>query len=104
MDWTGYTSKNEEQLVAVLTDMANRAKSEVNYSATRFFEMLHSIGAKETVRQLLGTPHPSDGFTNMLLAGRLDLTLEWVVQDEPWRSFLTTKELRTAQSRTGPRK
>ncbi len=103
MGWEDFTPKDEERLAGLLRGMAERARTEANYSATRFLEMLSNRGAKETVRFLLGTPNPSDGFTNMYLAGRLDLTLEWVVQDEPWRSFLTPAELRVAQSRTGPK-
>ncbi len=103
MGWETFQSSDEERLKAVLTDMAGRAKTEVNYSATRFLEMLNSQGAQQTVRSLLSSPHPSDGFTNMVLAGRPDLTLERVIQDEPWRSFLTQDEISVARARTGPR-
>lgn len=97
------TNKLHNQFTATLMDMAARAKSEANYCATRFLQMLGEKGGVETAKYLLGLPTPSDGFTNMVLAERIDLTLEWVVQDEPWNTLFTDTELKVARGRTGSR-
>ncbi|MDQ7070474.1 MAG: hypothetical protein Q9M48_07020 [Rhodobacterales bacterium] len=97
------TNKLHNQFTATLKDMASRAKSEATYSATRFLQMLGEKGGVETAKHLLSLPTPSDGFTNMVLAERIDLTLEWVVQDDPWKTLFTDAELKVARGRTGSR-
>jgi len=92
-----------DSFTATLTDMAARAKSEANYNATRFLQMLGERGGVETAKYLLSLPTPSEGFTNMVLAQRIDLTLEWIVQGEPWNTLFTDVELKVARSRAGNR-
>ncbi len=95
------TKKQDDEIVAMLTDMAGRAKDEVNYPATRFLQMLSENGGLATVQSLLATSKPSEGFTNMVLAGRIDLTMEWAMLEMPWMAFLSPSEVRVAQRRTG---
>ena len=57
-----------------------RAKKECRYNPTYFNQMLAEIGgvatAKRLIEKALTTGNPSDGFTTLLLNGRLDLTME----------------------------
>ena len=56
------------------------AKKECCYNPTYFNQMLAEIGgvatAKRLIEKALATGNPSDGFTTLLLNGRLDLTME----------------------------
>jgi hypothetical protein len=71
-----------------------RAQSEAKYNATLFLHMLHEHGGLETARILLHKEKVSDGYTALYLRGRLDLTVEAVIWDNPkWHQLFTEKEL-----------
>jgi hypothetical protein len=56
--------------------------------------MLHDHRGLETARILLHKQKPSDGYTALYLRGRLDLTVEAVINDNPkWHSLFTQEEL-----------
>ncbi len=95
------TKKDENEFAAVLRDMADRSKAEVEYNPTRFRQMLAAYGGFETAHRLLSKKEPSDGFTNMVLAGRIDLTMECLVQSPRWNRFFDPNELANAHSLTG---
>jgi hypothetical protein len=60
-----------------------RAHSEANYNATRFLQMLHEQRGLETARILLHSANVSEGYTALWDRGRLDLTVEAVIHDNP---------------------
>lgn len=71
-----------------------RALSEANYKATRFLQMLHEHRGLETARILLHSPNVSEGYTALWERGRLDLTVEAVIHDNPkWHPLFTEEEL-----------
>jgi len=71
-----------------------RALSEVNYKATRFLQMLHDHRGLETAKILLHSPNVSEGYTALWERGRLDLTVEAVIHDNPnWHPLFTSEEL-----------
>lgn len=71
-----------------------RARSEADYNATLFLQMLHEHGGLQTARILLHKEKVSDGYTALYLRGRLDLTVEAVVCDHPkWHPLFTEGEL-----------
>ncbi len=76
-----------------------RAKRECNYNATRFLQMLGDVGGLQTARRLLGTSEPSDGFTELWLNSRLDLTVEALVLQPRWQGLFTPEELAAARKR-----
>ncbi|TCS63740.1 hypothetical protein EDD52_1067 [Primorskyibacter sedentarius] len=98
------SSDDEKKFAEALRQTADRAQQEAKYPAPRFRQMIADRGGFETARFLLSQKTPSEGFTNMHLAGRVDLTLECVVQKEQWRRFFTKEELRHAASLTGSTK
>ena len=63
-----------------LKDKMFLAKKECRYNPTYFNQMLAEIGGVATAKRLIGkaiaTGKTSDGFTTLLLNGRLDLTME----------------------------
>lgn len=74
------------------------AKS-AGYTASAFWSMLQSEGALNTARRLALAPRASEGFTQLYLLGRLDLTVEALIVQEPWRRLFTPDVLAAAQTR-----
>ena len=71
-----------------------RALEEANYKATRFLQMLHENRGLETARILLHSQRDSEGYTALYERGRLDLTVEAVIHDNPkWHPLFTRNEL-----------
>jgi hypothetical protein len=84
------TQKFDEAMFGIY----QRALSEVNYKATRFLQMLHDHRGLETARILLHSPTVSEGYTALWERGRLDLTVEAVIHDNPtWHPLFTPEEL-----------
>src|SRR5712691_3208474 len=76
------------------------AKSEANYNATIFLNMLHERGGLATAKYLINATKPSDGYTELYQRGRLDLTVEaMVVENKRWHSLFTADELEKAKNR-----
>jgi hypothetical protein len=77
-----------------------RALSEANYKATRFLQMLNDHRGLETARILLHSSNVSEGYTALWQRGRLDLTVEAVIHDNPeWHPLFTQDELNICVSR-----
>jgi len=67
----------------------------LGYRPTGMLQMIHEHGAIETARRLITNP-PSEGFSRLAAMNRLDLAIESIVQQEPWRALFTDDELRRA--------
>ena len=76
-----------------------RAKEEVNYTATRFIQMVAERGGVETAKILVNANTPSDGYTELWQRNRLDLTVEALMIKEEWSSLFTPQELERARAR-----
>lgn len=77
-----------------------RAKAEVNYTASIFHRMLSDRGGLATAKHLINDLKPSDGYTALWERGRLDLTVEAVVTDNPkWHPLFEPHELARARKR-----
>lgn len=70
----------------------------LGYKPTGMLQMIHDHGAIETAKRLLASA-PSDGFNRLALMNRLDLSIESIVQEEPWRRLFTDDELNRAARR-----
>jgi hypothetical protein len=69
------------------------------HDAARFRQMIATDGGLLTAKKLLRGKDVSYGFSELYLAGRLDLTVEALVLQERWRPLFTADELSTAQKR-----
>ncbi|KAA6462177.1 hypothetical protein DYQ86_09685 [Acidobacteria bacterium AB60] len=77
-----------------------RALKEADYKATRFLHMLHEHGGLQTARMLIHASAASEGYTALWLRGRLDLTVEALIQDDSrWHSLFTADELAICERR-----
>lgn len=86
------------QFHILMRSIYERAKTECGYNATRFKKMLEASGGVETAKTLLRAPAVSDGFVELFMRKRLDLTVEAQILDNPqfW-SLFTESELDTAR-------
>lgn len=70
------------------------------YHATRFHLMVNRLGGRVTADKLLATDQPSEGFTELFLRGRrLDLSVEYLVLQNPWRELFDPEQLAVARQR-----
>lgn len=76
-----------------------RAKAEAGYNATRFLSMVSERGGLDTARYLLRAQTISDGYAELSLRGRLDLTVEALVIEPRWRELFSDKEWAIAVAR-----
>ena len=77
-----------------------RALSEANYPANRFLHMLYEHRVLETARILLHSAKVSEGYTALWERGRLDLTVEAVIHDNPkWHPLFTEDDLAICANR-----
>jgi hypothetical protein len=77
-----------------------RAKYEAKYNATRYLQMLNEHEGLETAHILINAPTVSEGYTALWERGRLDLTVEALIWDNPeYHELFTENELRIAKKR-----
>lgn len=77
-----------------------RAKMEAKYNASIFHRMLIERRGLVTAKYLINDPNVSQGYTALWERGRLDLTVEATVIDNPrWHSLFDDVELAKARAR-----
>ena len=77
----------------------DQARSECNYTASRFLQLVTDLGGVQAAKQLLGTEGYSEGLTRLWEEGRLDISMEKAVLEDQWRKLFTKEELATASKR-----
>ena len=94
------TDQLEKEFHAAMVEIYHAAKRETGYNATRFLQMVSNRGGLPTAKLLLASDAPSDGYTELWKRGRLDLTVEALVADNPrWQPLFTHAELKRAKAR-----
>ena len=76
-----------------------REATQFRYYPTYFLRMVNEQGGLAAAKQLLSGDDPSSGFTRLWEEQRLDISVEAVVLQEPWRSLFTEEELTKARRR-----
>lgn len=85
---------------SAMMDIYKRAMTEAQYRAVRFHEMLIQHGGLGAAKRLLEGKAVSEGYTALALKGRLDLTVEAVIHDNPkWHHLFTPDELQEVVQR-----
>lgn len=93
-------SKLESEFDVAMMDIYLRAKSEANYVASIFHRMLMERRGLAAAKALINDPNVSQGYTALWERGRLDLTVEAVVHDNPrWHALFDPSELEKAKTR-----
>jgi hypothetical protein len=84
-------------------EIYQRAIDEAGYTAHYFLSMVTEYGGWGAAKKLLHSEVQS-GFTEMYLRGRLDLTLEALIHDNPiWHPLFTPEELAECEKRLSDR-
>ncbi len=92
--------ENRKNFDSEILNVYSRALNEANYKAPYFLQMLHNHGALETARLLIRSPKVSEGYIALWERGRLDLTVEAFIHDNPdWHSLFTDEELEIVRKR-----
>src|SRR4051794_5879366 len=89
----------EKRIHRRMTDLYERAKREAGYNATYFLRMLAEHGGVETARRLVASDSPSEGFTQLYLKGRLELTVEAAVLEPDFAALFDHELLDRARTR-----
>ena len=90
----------KERFNLAMWNICKRAKHEAKYNASRYLRMLDKNGGTETAHILINAPTVSDGYTALWERGRLDLTVEALLWDNPeYHVLFTEDELRIAKKR-----
>ena len=89
----------EAEFHVAMVKLYETAKRELGYNATYFLGMISDHGGVEAAHRLLATDKPSEGFTTLWGAGRLDLSVEAHVLDPHFEPLFTGDERRPARRR-----
>lgn len=90
----------EKEFHAAMVDVYRHAKEEAGYPAIRFIQMVSEHGGCKAAKTLINADTPSDGYTELWKRGRLDLTVEALVIDNPqWHPLFEAAELERAKQR-----
>lgn len=69
----------EQQLADEITKACKKSRRYVGDKAERPLELMQIYGPIETARQLVSRRHVNDGFVDLMLAGKTNLSLEYIV-------------------------
>jgi hypothetical protein len=90
----------ESEFDALLEKAYYTAKTEADYHATYFIQMLHRDRGVSTALYLIGSSKVSEGFTALWERGRLDLTVEALVFDnERFHPLFSEADVKKARAR-----
>lgn len=88
----------EAEFERVLFHAVEEAKK-FGYTPTRFIGMINGKGAFQTVKDIVASGKPSEGFDKLALKNRIDLTCEAIIVETRWRIFFDEDLLEIAERR-----
>ena len=91
------TDKLELAFHERMRQVYDQAKTECNYTAQRFLQMVEADGGLTAAKKLLSTGGYSEGLTRLWEEKRLDISMEATILQNPWRGLFTEKELSVAR-------
>lgn len=89
----------EQEFHRAMVGIYHRAHDEANYNATRYIQMVSEHGGVEAAKILINADAPADGYTELWRRGRLDITVEALVQDPKWHPLFEPEEIARARER-----
>lgn len=90
----------QDAFTAAMFDIYRTAKAEAGYNATIFLKMIHDQKGQATAKQLINSAKPSEGYAHLYERGRLDLTVEALVVENPrWHQLFEAEEIERARRR-----
>ncbi len=103
MGWQGpfittMTNKLEDEFHQAMVSIYHAA-AELGYRPTYFLRMVNEHGGLAAVKRLLSAAESQEGLTKLWELGRLDISVEALVLEEPWESLFSDDERRKARER-----
>lgn len=89
----------EDKFHDAMLDLYRVAKTACRYDGRAFLGMLSTDGGVQTAHKLLCDQAIQYGFTQLYLCGRLDLTVEYLVLDQRFKSLFSEAERAEARRR-----
>lgn len=89
-------SREDEEFTVFLRGAVRQAE-ELKYFPSRFKKMINADGGFATVKRILESGKPSEGFQNLWKLGRLGLTCEAIIVESKWRPFFDPELLNRAE-------
>ncbi|QOY63692.1 HNH endonuclease [Lysobacter sp. H21R4] len=91
-------SQQQLKFESVLLEAVDQAKK-FDYHPNRFIGMIKSKGPFQTVKDIVASGSPSEGFDKLALFNRIDLTCEAIIVETSWRAFFDDDLLDIAERR-----
>jgi hypothetical protein len=92
-------SQRERTFDAAMLELYDTWRQEIRYAANRFRQMVQKHGGVETARRLLKKPDVSSGFLKLHEAGKLELTMEFLVLRKEFTPLFSFEERARARGR-----
>lgn len=89
----------ESRFDAAMRLIYELAKSECNYNAVRFLQMVQQDGGLKTAKRLLRSSNLSDGLVKLWECSRLDLSMEALILRAEWAPLFTDEERAIVRAR-----
>lgn len=89
-------ARQNEEFTAHLRSAVRQAEK-LKYVPSRFKGMLEANGGYETVKRILVSGVPSDGFVKLWELGHLELTCEAIIVETKWRQYFDDDLLQRAE-------
>jgi hypothetical protein len=95
-----YIEHLEKDFEKAMWELYYATLKEAGYESRALRRMLREHGGKETAQRLIRTTKLSNGYGNLYQLGRLDLTVEALIHDNPrWHPLFSKQELKKLQQR-----
>ena len=92
-------SELENEFHDAMVDIYRRARDEADYVPTRYIQMVSEHGGVKAAKILINADKPSDGYTELWKRGRLDITVEALMQNSKWHPLFEAREIQRAKER-----
>ncbi|MPS82265.1 MAG: DUF3883 domain-containing protein [Achromobacter sp.] len=92
-------ASEDQEFTEFLRSKAAEAKALLGFRATDFLGMLGRDGGFATAKRLLSAANISKGFTDLVMLGRADFTVEALVTETRWRAYFDPMLLEHAERR-----
>ena len=92
----------EDRYLERCRTIATEIKGLLGARRTLFLSMIGEYGAVGATKRLVHADQPSDTFVELMLRQRLNLTVEWIITNEPeWDALFTDADRTAAKNRLG---
>jgi hypothetical protein len=95
----GGAMPTREQFHIAMVELDAIIRAGTDYRPNQMRQMIHDLGGYTTAIRLVDRPHPTEGYTQLVLRGRKDLTVEALIADDRWSELFEPRVVATARNR-----